>query len=235
MVCSELPNLEMVILSFALTFLMSLHLPSLSSASGSEDSFVTLTIPWQEELHKECLLVSSHLQGGYKVQGGASRDDATSSSVSVAKGGRYHHHNLYEFKNPSLESVLIHLFTSTSALQSFLPSSYHPPFSQHKPGQVVAWDQTWWDPFPRLSQRRCRRPGSPCRWPTARPPPCSSGSLSIPKVTLPPFGTWKSRIVMTLISFTHLHIFFGQTWLNSEREYKEKGSHFVWIWQVAGR
>ena len=96
MVCPELPNLEMVILSFALTVLISLHLPSLSSASGSEDSFVTLTIPYQEGLHKECNC--AHLQGGYKVQGGAARDDSTSSPVPVAKGGRYHHHNLYKFK-----------------------------------------------------------------------------------------------------------------------------------------
>ena len=48
--CSILANLEMVILSFALTVLISLHLPSLSKASGSEDSFVTLTIPWQPRL-----------------------------------------------------------------------------------------------------------------------------------------------------------------------------------------
>ena len=45
----------MVILSFALTVLISLHLPSLSKASGSEDSFVTLTIPWQPRFSYQTL------------------------------------------------------------------------------------------------------------------------------------------------------------------------------------
>ena len=79
----------------------------------------------------------AHLQGGYKVQGGAARDDSTGSPVPVAKGGRYHHHNLVIFKIRHSRGVS---FTLSPAQVPSNPFS-HPAITRPSPNTNL--DKEW--------------------------------------------------------------------------------------------